>query len=308
MDKKVIVALSIHYPLTMARYFEHAFRLRDDVEYITVGPYTGTWIPWMGGIHLNSQYANPPDIVFPQHVPSSFPYELVAAELGKRCIVPDAVLNIDAGIHWAKRPNVKCPVVHIATDPHCLDYSVPRTYSDYFFNMQSAYMCHGDLHLPYAFDDTWCYKEQAEKRFDAVLVGMPYVNRINLINELRRCGLTVAFENGPVFDEYRKINNSATVGLNYSSLNDLTCRVFEIMGMGLVPVINNVPELSSHFVNGEHYLGFDTQSEAVEYVLDAVKNEKKYDNLRVAAMELVHSAHTYRHRVQQIMESVFYAN
>lgn len=305
MDKKTVLMLSRHFPLTMARYFENAFRLREDVELVTVGPYTGSWIPWLGGMYLDNKYANPPSIQFPQHMSRRFPYEFVKVELDKRGIKPDLIVTVDAGIHWAMRPNENCPVVHVATDPHVLDYGLPRSYSDFFFNMQSAYMQNGDIHLPYAFDDTWCYREELPKEYDAALVGMPYPNRVNLVNNLRAKGLKVAFENGPVFDEYRKLNNKARIGLNWSSLNDLTCRVFEIMGMGLIPIVNNVPELSMHFRNGEHYLGFDTMDEAVASIVEVAANPDDYNVMWSDAMKLVYAKHTYRHRVAQIMETVY---
>ena len=60
-DKIRILLLSLHYPLTMSKYFEMAFRRRDDVELLTTGPYSGNWIPWKGGMTLPMKYAIPPD-------------------------------------------------------------------------------------------------------------------------------------------------------------------------------------------------------------------------------------------------------
>ena len=62
MGRLKVLCLSIWYPLTMSRYFEKALRHRDDVELLTCGPYTGSWIPWLGGMSLPEKYAIAPDI------------------------------------------------------------------------------------------------------------------------------------------------------------------------------------------------------------------------------------------------------
>ena len=64
--KKRIVVSGIHYPLTMMKYFIRALERRDDVELITIGPYTGDWIPWAGGMRLPIRHAQAPDIPLPQ--------------------------------------------------------------------------------------------------------------------------------------------------------------------------------------------------------------------------------------------------
>lgn len=302
---KKILCLSIHYPLTMARYFENNFRAREDVEFVTVGPYTGANIPWMGGMTLDAKYANQPDIILP-FAPNvgEVPFAMVR---GVRDVKWDMVLTIDAGIRWKDRPNVDCPVVHIATDPHVINYDKPRAYSDFFFNMQKCYSKENDIYLPYAYDDTWCYPEpEVAKTHDCSLIGMPYQERVVWVNKLRENGYTVLFENGPIFDQYRSISAKSVIGLNWSSKDDLVCRVFEIMGMGLVPVINRVPDLSEHFVENFHYLGFSSLDEAIEKVRWAENFPLDAKIIADHALEIVQERHTFRHRVQQIMDAVFW--
>jgi hypothetical protein len=57
-----VCLVSINYPMSMARYFERALERRDDIELITCGPYTGTRIPWNGGMDVLPKYAKPPII------------------------------------------------------------------------------------------------------------------------------------------------------------------------------------------------------------------------------------------------------
>lgn len=301
MTPKKILMLSIHYPLTMARYFENAFRARGDVELRTAGWYTSNWIPWQGGMNLDHKYANKPDHVLggSDMIGREVIYQQVKTLMGDW--TPDMVLTVDAGIRWVNKPPVDCPVVHVATDPHALNYDKPRGYSDFFFNMQKVYSKEGDIYLPYAYDDTWCYPEPQEKIYDVALIGMPYPQRVSLVERLRKMGIKVAFENHAVFDEYRTLNNKAKIGLNWSSLDDLNCRVFEIMGMGLIPVINRVTDLPLHFEENKHYLGFSTEDEAVSKIELALQRGTLGDY----ALQQVRQYHTFKHRVNQIMETVW---
>jgi hypothetical protein len=257
----------------------------------------------MGGMLLPDKYINKPDVIMggQEMIGREALYPQVENVLGDW--KPDMVLTVDAGLRWAVKPKVDCPVVHVATDPHALNYDKPRGYSDIFFNMQKSYSVGGDIYLPYAYDDTWCYPEQQEKIYDVALIGMPYPQRVSLVNRLRGMGLKVAFENGSVFDEYRAINNMSRIGLNWSSLDDLNCRVFEIMGMDIVPVINRVTDLPLHFVEGSHYFGFSDEHEAISKVKLALE---LYNNWETSVPhKLVQEKHTFKHRVKQIMETVW---
>lgn len=293
-----VLLLSAWYPLTMSRYFERAFRRREDVDLLTCGHYSGQFIPWQGGMNLPMKYAIPPDISVSVPPNAPVPYDLVKHQLPKGWI-PDIVINVDAGQHWTTKPSDGL-VVHVATDPHCLPYDFQRTISDKFFNMQLFYSQGKDIYLPYAFDAQMCYPDNTPKTADAVLIGMPYDNRVKWINELRSRGVTVLFENGPIFDEYRNLNNHARIGLNWSSLNDLNCRVFELMAMKLCPVINRVPDLKEFFVEGRDYIGFDNLQEAVDGVAQVMNNPDRINEIAGHAYETV-QPHTYDQRVKQIL-------
>lgn len=271
-----VLCLSIWYPMSISRYFEKALRHRYDLDVKTVGSYTGSWIPWMGtGMNLPEKYAIPPDISLPFSAAiGEINYDLVRAMLPEGW-VPDIVLCIDAGIRWKYKPSEGL-AVHIATDPHVLNdlYDKPRKYSDKFFNMQLCYSQKGDIYLPYAYSQYDHYPEQMydetgieqPKDIDAVLIGMPYENRVQWINQLRAKGLSVIFENGPVFDEARQLYNRGRIGLNWSSMNDLNARAFEVPAMGLFPVLNYVPDMEQFNIWRE-ISSFRTMDDAVERVL-----------------------------------------
>lgn len=295
-----VLFLYLAYPLAMGTYFKRALLRRSDVELKVVGPYSGAFIPWLGGMNLPAKYAQPPDIPLP-YPPASHgvSYGFVKSKLNGW--TPDLVLTADAGIHWDSKPTDGY-VAHIATDPHVLNYDLPRSYSDKFFNMQKVYSVPGDTWLPYAYDPTVWYRETnpAEPNI-ACLIGMPYPQRIEWVEALRRTGVKVLFENGPVFDEARKLYERATIGLNWSSLLDLNARVFELMGMSLCPVMNRVPDLDTLFQEDKHYLGFSSLTEAVEKVVWARDHPSEATEIAFDANQAVQQ-HTYDARIEQIFK------
>lgn len=305
MDKIKILCLSLWYPLTMSRYFEKALRHRDDVDLKTTGVYTGAWIPWLGGMELPNKYAKSPDIPLP-FAPNvgEVNYEIVKAQLGDWN--PDIVMTIDAGIHWKYKPTDGL-VVHVATDPHALDYDYQRTISDKFFNMQAVYSKAGDIYLPYAYSKYDFYPEQMTdetgieqpKDVDTVLIGMPYEQRVQWVNELRKRGVSVIFENGPVFDEARTLYNRGRIGLNWSSLDDLNCRAFEIPALKLFPVLNYVTDMEKFDIWRE-ISSFRDLNVAIERVMWAIENPDDAKLDAEMAYERV-LPHTYDARVEQIL-------
>lgn len=299
VDKLKVLFLYIVYPLAMGTYFKRALERRPDIDLKVVGPYSGAFIPWMNGMMLPVKYAIPPDLPLPYPIQNdTVSYDIVKSRLGTW--KPDLVLTADAGIRWASKPSDGI-VAHIATDPHVLDYSLPRSYSDKFFNMQKVYSQPGDIWLPYAYDQTVFHPEpDIVPDYDAALVGMPYSQRIEWVEALRRKGLKVAFENGPIFDEARMLYARSKIGLNWSSSQDLNARVFELMAMGLTPVINRVPDLPTFFLEGNDYFGFDNLNEAIEKVMWAKNQPAIAKAVAINAQETV-KPHTYDARIETIL-------
>ncbi len=304
-----VLLFYIVYPMALATYFKKALQHNEDVELLICGPYTGSFIPWQGGMNLSEKYAIEPDIPLP-FGPNigEVNYDLVKALLPEGWI-PDVVLNIDAGIHFKYKPSDGY-VVTVGTDPHVLNdwYDTPRKYSDKFYNMQLCYSKNGDAYLPYAYSQYDHYpihieglEDETWKDTDAVLIGMPYENRVQWVNELRKQGLSVIFENGPVYDEARIAYNRGRIGLNWSSLDDLNARAFELPAMKLAPVMNLVPDIGRFFKQGTHYEGFTNLQEAVERVVWLKDNPIKLNEMANEAYQNV-QGHTYDARIDEILK------
>lgn len=298
MKPKILFAY-MAYPFAIASYFRQAFERRQDIDLWTCGAYTGDWIPWGAGMRLPPRYVYPVNLALP--VDAIFPsWSLVRAQLD---FTPDVVIQVDANWHFRDRPQVE-KVITVATDPHVLNYDLPRGYSDYFFNMQAFYSISEDMYLPYAADQHHHYPTNTDGfEYDASLIGLHYRQRDDLVNGLRSAGFTVNYDLGLIYDEYREANNKARVGLNWSSLQDLPARVFEVMAMKMVCLTNRVPDLGLHFEEGKHYLGFSTVQEAVEKMGWIKNNPDKVTQIAQSAYELVVDQHTYDIRVDTILKT-----
>ena len=221
---------------------------------------------------------------------------------------PDLVIQVDAGFHAKYKPS-QGVVVTVGTDPHVLNdfYDVPRQYSDFFFNMQNVYSKPKDIYLPYAYSKYDFYPEDVEpsEMVDAVMIGMPYEQRVQWVDILRSKGVKVIFENGPILEDARHLYACGKIGLNWSSLDDLNCRAFELPAMKLAPVMNRVTDISKFFKEGTDFMGFSSLGEAVEQVLYLVENPEFRLNMAEQAYQRVLSGHhTYDDRIDQILKVV----
>lgn len=300
------------YPFTMANYFRRAFERRNDVELFTFGAFYGQHIPWNGGLNISMKYPNEVNLPLPPQVISPS-WEMIKGQLPW---TPDLVLTVDAGFHLSSKPDV--PYANVGTDPHVLGdwYAKVRHLPNRFFNMQSAYMQEGDVLLPYAFDPTVHYPERIRiagstepmltDQYDCCIIGLHYPQRDEWVKRLRALGITVNYRIGDIYDEYREENNKAWIGLNWSSLEDVTARVFEICAMKLVPVFNRLPALDAlGFEEGRHYLGFSSMEEAVEKVVWAKNNRDFAEAIALNAYQFVHqNNHTWDARAEQILKTM----
>jgi hypothetical protein len=297
-SKLTVVMSSIWYPMSISRYFEAALRRRDDINLITVGPYTGNMIPWGNWMALPQKYAIPPTITLPIGNPF-VPVSFIENQLPEK---PDLWLQIDAGFYFEGRPQNGKNVI-VATDPHVLNYDRQRLFADAFYCMQKHYSKPGDEYLPYAYDPIWHAPEDQERRYDVCLLGLHYRNRNLLMSRLVENGVKIHYKLGPCFDEARTIYNQAPIGINWSSKDDLTARVFELLGMRRLAVVNNVPDLSRFFRDGKDLVTFTSLEEATEKILHYLANEDQLQAIADRGHKTV-EPHTWDARIDQILEDV----
>lgn len=298
MTKLKVVFSQIFYPLSIGRYLEAALDRRKDIEVYKVGPFSGDWIPWGGGMHLPAKYATPPDLPLPM---SNAPIPVSFVER-KLPWTPDAWIQVDAGFHFQHKPASGLNFI-IGTDPHVLNYEQQRILCDKFFCMQAHYAEAGDEYLPYAFDPIYHCPEEQPRNYDVCLLGLHYNQRNQLVEALRERGVKVMYDLGPVYDEARGLYNQAPIGLNWSSLKDLTARVFELLGMKRLAVVNEVPDLSRFFENGRDLVVFQTLEQAVEKVMYYLAHPDETEAIAEQGHQTA-QPHTWDARIEQVLSYV----
>jgi hypothetical protein len=251
-------------------------------------------------MNIPMKYPNIIDLPLPPQMISPS-WEMIKGQLPNDL---DAVICVDAGFHISTKPDI--PYAVVGTDPHVLGdwYAKVRHMTDKFFNMQSDYMQEGDILLPYAMDPTVHYPvDGIQEEYDCCIIGLHYPQRDEWVKRLRALGVKVNYRIGDIYDEYREENDKAWIGLIWSSLNDVTARVFEICAMKLVPVFNRLPALDAlGFEEGRHYLGFSSMDEAVDKVMWAKNNREFAEAIALNAYQLVHEKDfTWDNRIDQIL-------
>lgn len=307
--KPLIALCGLFYPVAILRYFENALLRRNDIDLVTVGPDFGVWLPWKAGMHL-PYTVRVVDIPIPQVTNGRPPVSFAEAKLrGKLGRLPDVWLQIDAGHCFQGKPSEGLNIV-AATDPHCLNYDYQRSIADIFYCMQTPYMKEGDSYFPYAYDSEWHrfiggvekhgLRDYGEPKFHAALCGLTYKSRQDWANALRSKGYNVFLDTGPSYNDARKIYASSVTGFNWSSLQDTVARCFELMAMGIPSPMNRVPDLLRLFEDGEHFLGFDDLSGAVQASVELIENPELQENIWVKARRAV-EPHTYDARIFTIL-------
>jgi hypothetical protein len=304
MAKLKVVISGLLYPMGMMNYFWRALFKRNDVDLFVVGPFFNNWIPWAGGMYLNRKYVMQPDFPMAPELGLQHSIPFAFASVGVN-FKPDVWIQFDADFHFMDRPNADI-VVLVETDPHCVDYRVPRAYSDFSFCMQRPYMVSGEIYLPYAYDPDVHYPmPDVEKKYDVCLVGLQYDHRVRVLNRLRDHGLRVFAEIGHIFDEYRLINNQSKIGFNWSSLMDMNARTWELAAMGVCAVENTVPDMPSFLVPGEHYIEFKDADDAEKQIVMALADDdKRYEIAQAAYRKVTSGKNTYADRCQAIFETI----
>ena len=159
--------------------------------------------------------------------------------------------------------------------------------------------------LPLAAYGENIYERGLPRMLDVAFVGHKQVLRRLFMRFVKR-----NFKNGfcgtAYLDELGKIYSTAKIGLNYSVVNELNLRMFEIAGSGALLLSNVVPE--TRFLDtlkpGKHYIEYKTLGELRELVRHYLRHPKEREKIARAGQKLVLEKHTLRHRAEEILRIV----
>ncbi len=295
-----ILLVCVSYPVSISRYLLWGFR-EAGCEVTVVGPGTGAWIPWHDGMTMKNEHIWYPDLLLQQQ--DRLEITDVTKRLGK-----DFDLVVQTDPEYALYGEYKSPVVCVAIDNHVRMYDHRKW--DRIFGAHSFAFRHDEPNfrwLPCAYDPFWHNDLGRERNTDVAFVGVMqgrcYAKRSEGVSALISNGFSVMCAIGKVYEEYRSLYNGARMAFCTSANADLGCRVFEGMAMGCLVLTERVVDLTKiGFVEGEHYLGYDSMQELVEQVKRGMDEDVRKKIVR-QSKEAV-AEHTWANRARAILHEV----
>ena len=227
----------------------------------------------------------------------------------------DALVFVDSpGPFWpAGLDELSCPTAAYLIDTH-RDLRLRLAYAPFFdhvFVAQSddvaAVRAQGYLQadwLPLAADPAFKRDPRAERPVDVAFVGQAGLPGTLRHDVLR--AVTSTFNTNDVRRRYSPAEMSdlygqAKIVLNASIGGDVNMRVFEATVAGALLVTDRVANgLDELFTEGEHYVGYDSPSEAVEAISRSLDGDADRVRIATEGQQQVLAYHTYVHRWRAI--------
>ena len=145
----------------------------------------------------------------------------------------------------------------------------------------------------------------ATKDYDIAFVGhlqpADQSNRIEFLDELFRTFPNFRFETSRFFNEMASVYHRARIGVNHAVRDDLNMRFMEIASMGVPQLADDrmVGLRDLGFLPWVHYIPYDSIGQAQRNASFALLDPMALPSME--ALRLVRSAHTYAHRVRQML-------
>jgi tetratricopeptide (TPR) repeat protein len=304
--RPLIAIIYEHKPMTVGRMFKAGLS-QLDVNMVSIGGFGGSRVGWPIE-RTHEDYLDVPDIVVEMERFYKASY-IVGKIVDKFKMKPSLILQIDGDTHVCNDLVTDDIIfVSIATDPHMPSptYAHAAECSAYFYCMQTSYMhLFGDRarYIPYGYDPMVHFMEPAEKIYDVVCIGFQFAARAEFGRMLAGLGLRVRFENGPVFDEYRRIINQSWICFNLSAKDDLNMRVFETLACGTFLVSNITTDMGKFFNDGVHYVAYSDLDDARDKILYYLGNREELEKIAGTGHEAV-KPYTYANRLRQLFKEV----
>lgn len=295
----------VAYPVTTAVYFERA--LRQHVRTTTIGPRLPAELierwqlqnmklplydlniptsstPDMEQLISATDQADYPDLyLWVESVGGHYPLNLQALPCQKACYLVDSHLNLPMHLEWAQQFDH----VFIAQKEYLNDFR------------QRGIKAHW---LPLGCDPVIHCRTNDQKSYPVGFVGsiQPGTRREALLTKLNN-QIPVHYERC-FWDEMTRLFCRSKIVFNEAVRNDLNMRVFEVMSTGTMLLTdlarNSGQELL--FRDGEDYAVYrdSTIADTARFYLE---NESLREQIAARGQLLVHNAHTYSHRIDDLL-------
>jgi hypothetical protein len=227
----------------------------------------------------------------------------------------DALVFVDSpGPFWPfGLDEVSCPTAAYLIDTH-QDLRLRLAYAPFFDHIfvaqrdhVSTVRSHGYSRaewLPLAADPAFQQDPRADRPIDVAFVGqtgLPGSRRYEVLQAVGSTFTTNDIDRHYDPAEMSDLYGRAKIVLNASIGGDVNMRLFEATAAGALVVTDRVANgLDQLFTEGEHYVGYDSASEAVEVIARYLVNDA--DRIRIAAAGQQHvlAHHTYLDRWRTI--------
>lgn len=295
----------VAYPVTTAVYLERA--LRKICRTTTIGPplpaalidrwqlqnmkfplgeqdiSTG-FSPDMDEIVSNTASDEHPDLyLWVESVGGHAPRNLTALKCPKACYLIDSHLSLPMHLEWGKNFD--------------LVFIAQREYLE-------AFRQHGirAFWLPLGCDPEVHWKTNPEKVFEIGFVGgVQQGSRRQRLLETLGAHFPIQYERC-FWDDMARLFSKSKLVFNEAVRNDLNMRVFEVMSTGsllLTDLARNSGQ-DTLFMDGEDCAVY-RDNEIVDVARFYLENNALREQVAVRGQRLVHNAHTYGHRVEDLL-------
>ncbi|GMW02603.1 MAG: hypothetical protein AMXMBFR84_37390 [Candidatus Hydrogenedentota bacterium] len=309
-----ICILTKSEPYAWTRHYVHAFR-QTGADVLTVGPTISVE-------HLESmKLGHLAESVIPNDIHAvlepGFPLVSVLPE-GFR---PDLIVAVSVGGETLAPSfeGLRCPRAYISVDT----WQSPRDYMDaiqydFVFAAQreavSRLLNFGARNvswLPLGCNPDEHYPTQTPVTADVSFVGsiaLPiHQERYDLLQRLQR-EFNVAGRSGLYGEGLCHACRSGALTFNHSAVGDVNMRIFEALAMGCPLLTNREPGrngLFELFEEGKHLVVYDGEDDLVAKVRYYLDHERERLDIAESGRRWVLARHTYLHRVQVILQTIF---
>jgi spore maturation protein CgeB len=107
-----------------------------------------------------------------------------------------------------------------------------------------------------------------------------------------------------VMEEKAKAMRAARIclnTLNFSEVNSVNCRAFEIAGCGGFQLISSAPVIAEHFEPQAELATFDSVDDLLEKIRHYLANPQQAAEIALRGQQRAHREHTYESRVGEIL-------
>ena len=305
----LVVWLSyVGFPVTTAVYLERA--LRQVCRTVTVGPpmppqlieqwqlqnmhappvehdLVTDFTPDMGDLLvLHPELPRPDLYLWVESVPGHQPTNLAALGCPTACYLVDSHLNLER---------------HLALAPEFDNvFIAQREYLPQFRKVNPR-----SFWLPLACDPEVHRCWEGEKRYDIGFVGgVQQGSRREALLTVLNNEIPVQYERC-FWDDMARLFSASRMVFNSAVNNDLNMRVFEVMSTGSM-LLSDLAWQSGQdelFFDGEEYACYHDGNH-VDVACFYLENEALRERIARRGQRLVHNAHTYRHRVEDLLAVV----